>query len=120
MNSTNEANDAEETKGAKPAPGVQVVATIIDPSVRDDGRGDPQLLVASRRERPLGARPGLDGSHPVRDKLLARARAAIGVNELDGTPPASHSSLPPASSSSAPPSVDDDWDLPEPSLPRLG
>lgn len=120
MNSTNEANDAEETKAAKPAAGVQVVATIIDPLVRDDGRGDPQLLVASRRERPLGARQAPDGGHPVRDKLLARARTALGANEA-GSRAMSASNAPPAASSSAPPSADDDWDLPEPSLgPRLG
>jgi murein DD-endopeptidase MepM/ murein hydrolase activator NlpD len=126
MNSTNEATEtAEETKGVPVATGVKVVATIIDPSVRDDGRGDPQLLVAPRRERPLGARPSLEGSHPVRDKLLARARGAL---ELDKSAAgASTSSLPPSSLpapsslGSAPPSADDDWDLPEQSfVPRLG
>jgi murein DD-endopeptidase MepM/ murein hydrolase activator NlpD len=121
MNSTNEALEtaetAEETKSAPTPSGVKVVATIIDPSVRDDGRGDPQLLVASRRERPLGARPSLDGSHPVRDKLLARARGALDHDKGARTT----SSSPPASTSSAPPSANDDWDLPEQSFaPRLG
>lgn len=70
---------AERPAASAPdTPAPRVVARVIDPSVRDDGRGDPQFTLQVRRERtssPVGATAG--GSHPVRERLLARARAAI-------------------------------------------
>ncbi|HTV24036.1 MAG TPA: M23 family metallopeptidase, partial [Polyangiaceae bacterium] len=58
---------------------MRVVAKIIDPSVRDDGRGDPQFSMEPSRER-VNRAPHVAGSpHPVRARLLARARAAIDV-----------------------------------------
>ncbi|HWO10267.1 MAG TPA: peptidoglycan DD-metalloendopeptidase family protein, partial [Polyangiaceae bacterium] len=76
----------------------------------------PHLVVASRTE-PAARRP-VDGSHPVRDKLLARARSALGANDREGgaAPPP-----PAAAAASAPAAADDEWDLPEPSAtPRPG
>jgi murein DD-endopeptidase MepM/ murein hydrolase activator NlpD len=55
----------------------RVVAKIIDPSVRDDGRGDPQFSLEPQRER-VNRTPRVVGTpHPVRERLLARARAAL-------------------------------------------
>jgi murein DD-endopeptidase MepM/ murein hydrolase activator NlpD len=57
----------------------RVVAKIIDPTVRDDGRGDPQFtLQPSERANPMRAR---GEPHPVRERLLARARSAMVANE---------------------------------------
>lgn len=45
--------------------------------MRDDGRGDPQFTLEPRRER-VADTPRLAGSpHPVRERLLAKARAAL-------------------------------------------
>src|SRR5688572_25843662 len=67
----------------------RVVATIIDPSVREDGLGEPVLLMARDRARgAAGEDAGLGGGvriargHAVRERLMARARAA-------SSPPAS-------------------------------
>lgn len=70
----------ESTDTAEPLPaGARVVARVVDPLVREDGRGDPQLILRTEA-RPgtaeAGAGSAAHGSHPVRDRLLARARAA--------------------------------------------
>jgi len=65
---------------ASPA-GARVVARVIDPSVREDGGGAPVLILhtaeaRARVRQSLG--PDLSGAgHPVRERLLARARAAL-------------------------------------------
>lgn len=67
------------TSGAAPLnpARARVVAKIIDPAVRDDGRGDPQFSLEPQRER-LNRVPRVVGTpHPVRERLLARARAAL-------------------------------------------
>src|SRR5690606_26290664 len=65
----------------------RVVARIIDPSVRDDGRGDPQFTIEPLRDR-VARTPRVVGSpHPVRERLLAKARAALeAVPEAEPTP----------------------------------
>jgi murein DD-endopeptidase MepM/ murein hydrolase activator NlpD len=64
---------------ATPQP-ARIVAKIIDPTVRDDGRGDPQFTVQPPSERTRPARAPGD-PHPVRERLLARARSALVANE---------------------------------------
>src|SRR5688572_22993183 len=72
-----------------PSATVRVVARIVDPSVRQDGRGDPELVMRTASGAELAGAafdvPGAGSvvaawpgrpSHPVRDKLLAKARAA--------------------------------------------
>lgn len=65
---------------ASPA-AARVVARVIDPSVREDGGGAPVLILhtaeaRARLRQSLG--PDLSGAgHPVRERLLARARAAL-------------------------------------------
>lgn len=66
--------------------------------MRDDGRGDPQFTLEPRRER-VADTPRLAGSpHPVRERLLAKARAA-----LDAVPEPTPKSSPPA------PVADEAW-----------
>lgn len=64
----------------------RVVATIIDPSVREDGRGDPQLVMQTRGERNGVARRSAGEPHPVRERLLARARTALSANAIGAAP----------------------------------
>lgn len=91
------ANLAAPKPGGASAP-ARVVARIIDPSVRDDGRGDPQFTLEPRRER-VADTPRLAGSpHPVRERLLAKARAA-----LDAVPEPTPKPSPPA------PVADEAW-----------
>jgi murein DD-endopeptidase MepM/ murein hydrolase activator NlpD len=72
------ADAAGPAQSATPNIPSRVVARVIDPSVRDDGRGDPQFTSEVRRERTsVAAGTGASGHHPVRDRLLAKARAAI-------------------------------------------
>jgi murein DD-endopeptidase MepM/ murein hydrolase activator NlpD len=65
-----------------PAPGApaRLIGTIVDPAVREDGRGDPQLVLHADIGPVDAAAPGASAStgtgHPVRDRLLAKARAA--------------------------------------------
>jgi len=51
-----------------------VVASIIDPLVREDGVGEPVLFM--RTERGLDHQVSSSGAHPVRERLLAKARLA--------------------------------------------
>ncbi len=60
-----------------PGPQARLVARIVDPAVREDGRGDPQLVLHVNRGPAGEAAPAEHrASHPVRDRLLARARLA--------------------------------------------
>ncbi len=68
---------SEHPPAAAPHPPARVVAKIIDPSVRDDGRGDPQFSMEPRRDRVLRTPSIAGGVHPVRQRLLSRARAAL-------------------------------------------
>ncbi len=85
----------------------RIVARVIDPSVREDGLGEPVMLFPSRRSEPgagmtaARANGSGGGSHPVRDRLLAKARAAA----------ASASDAGPGSAEAAP--------LPERARPKL-
>jgi hypothetical protein len=65
-----------------PRPETRIVAKIIDPTVRDDGRGDPQFSMQPARERPRINRAA-GAPHPVRERLLARARSALASNVAD-------------------------------------
>jgi murein DD-endopeptidase MepM/ murein hydrolase activator NlpD len=88
------ASDAgAEVPAAPAAPrAARVVAKIIDPAVRDDGRGDPQFSMEPARERVVTQRAPGD-PHPVRERLLARARTALGANApANNAPPANTAS----------------------------
>jgi murein DD-endopeptidase MepM/ murein hydrolase activator NlpD len=56
----------------------RVVARIIDPSVREDGLGEPVFITRPERSRngAAGSEAGGPANHPVRERLLAKARAA--------------------------------------------
>ncbi len=61
-----------------------MVARIIDPSVRDDGLGEP-VFISSRERSGTGAGnsdAGGQSNHPVRERLLAKARAARDARAL--------------------------------------
>jgi murein DD-endopeptidase MepM/ murein hydrolase activator NlpD len=66
---------------------VRIVASVVDPSVRQDGRGDPQFILhGATATRADGAEPTAPQSgHPVRDRLLAKARAAAAGTSVAGT-----------------------------------
>jgi murein DD-endopeptidase MepM/ murein hydrolase activator NlpD len=101
------ASATPEARAPGPAP-VRVVAKIIDPSVRDDGRGDPQFSLEPQRDR-VNRQPRVVGvPHPVRERLLARARAALDV-VADADPSARPRTGAPA--------ADDEW-FPHGSAPR--
>jgi murein DD-endopeptidase MepM/ murein hydrolase activator NlpD len=73
-----EADEAPEPT-VSPAVGARVIARVVDPLVREDGRGDPQLILRTEARPPgedAGAGSASRASHPVRDRLLAKARAA--------------------------------------------
>jgi murein DD-endopeptidase MepM/ murein hydrolase activator NlpD len=77
----------------------RVVARVIDPAVREDGRGDPVLILhtADARARvlqSLGPDVGARGA-AVRERLLAKARAAAAA------PRAAESGAPPSVASEA-------------------
>lgn len=83
-------------------PRTRVVARVVDPAVREDGRGEPVLVLHTseareRVQRSLG--PVLGDSrgsvgHPVRERLLAKARqAALGSAPSSISP---SSNVPPA------------------------
>jgi murein DD-endopeptidase MepM/ murein hydrolase activator NlpD len=94
------AASAGPTTPSTPAP--RVVARVIDPSVRDDGRGDPQFTMQVRRERTSAAVGTPSGNHPVRDRLLARARAAIETSAASANLPAAPDPRPLVASESRP------------------
>ncbi len=91
------------------APATRVVARIVDPSVREDGRGEPVLILhtAEARERLLSSQGpdiALRGA-AVRERLLARARAAsVAPARRSSAPPPPYSQPPSARPSSLPPS----------------
>jgi murein DD-endopeptidase MepM/ murein hydrolase activator NlpD len=65
---------AEGSRQVQPS-ATRIVASIVDPAVRQDGRGDPQFVLhapAAAAAEQAAAPP----AHPVRDRLLAKARAA--------------------------------------------
>ena len=75
------------------------MAKIIDPSVRDDGRGDPHFSLEPRRES-VSREPRVTGApHPVRQRLMARARAALDAVEPEAN----------ARARSSAPATDDEW-----------
>lgn len=88
---------------------VRVVARIVDPAVREDGRGEPVLVLhtAEARARLLqsqGPDIALRGA-AVRERLLAKARAAVAAPGPLGSsaPPALRPSSSPPSSAPPPP-----------------
>src|SRR5688572_12271533 len=89
-------SEAGRASGVAPRPGsttastpaTRVVARVIDPSVRDAGRGDPQCSMQVRREPTSAAVGTLGGPPPVRERLLARARAAIETSAASANLPA--------------------------------
>ena len=78
----------------------RIVAKIIDPSVRDDGRGDPQFTSQVPQTRAPGSHSRASAGHPVRDRLLAKARAATstfpaaGAASTDAEAPPARSAVP--------------------------
>lgn len=93
MKRIEESTDAPELPAASPAPaaspeassvspaaaspaGPRVIARIVDPLVREDGRGDPQLILRTDARPSGGSSLASRASHPVRDRLLAKARVA--------------------------------------------
>ncbi len=55
----------------------RLVGRIVDGDVRDDGGREPSLALVARSGAQAGEeRSAQSGSHPVRDRLLAKARAA--------------------------------------------
>jgi murein DD-endopeptidase MepM/ murein hydrolase activator NlpD len=81
----------------------RLIGTIVDPAVREDGRGDPQLVlhaaVASGAEPSSSVSTGT--GHPVRDRLLAKARAAS-LSRAGGGAEPSESAAPPRHGSERP------------------
>jgi murein DD-endopeptidase MepM/ murein hydrolase activator NlpD len=89
----------------------RIVAKVVDPAVRDDGRTDPQFSPASQGERPPSpAARGSGSHHPVRDRLLAKARNALVANAAGGAPSLASKVLPAAPAPSPPV---DDWNAPD-------
>jgi murein DD-endopeptidase MepM/ murein hydrolase activator NlpD len=91
------------------------VARVVDASVRDDGVNEPALELASQRgyarvrsPEPGEASTSSDGlvrglgfsGHPVRDRLLERARAALEQNRAAADGPAAAGKSAPASAPS--------------------
>ena len=99
-------HEPEPRRGLTPEPGaaappLRIVARIVDPAVREDGSGEPVLILhtAEARARLLqsqGPDVALRGA-AVRERLLARARAAAAA------PAPRPSSQPPPSSEPPPP-----------------
>jgi murein DD-endopeptidase MepM/ murein hydrolase activator NlpD len=87
---------------APTTPATRVVARVIDPAVRDDGRGDPQFTMQVRRERHSAAAGAPSASHPVRERLLARAKAAIETSAASANLPAAPDPRPLVASESRP------------------
>lgn len=98
-------DDAPSPGGAR-----RLVARVVDASVRDDGVNEPALELASprgyarvRSPEPGEASTSADGlgfsGHPVRDRLLERARAALEQNRAPAVEPA-----PPVAAGAAAPS----------------
>jgi murein DD-endopeptidase MepM/ murein hydrolase activator NlpD len=118
---------------APPSPAARrLVARVVDASVRDDGVNEPVLELASQRgyvrvrsPDPLEQSTSADGlvrglsfnGHPVRDRLLARARAAE-LTAKAPAPPPSPLEPPPAAEEPAP-SPDVESEPPPESLPRF-
>jgi murein DD-endopeptidase MepM/ murein hydrolase activator NlpD len=105
MEERGEAETAPQTLTAR------VVAKVVDPAVRDDGRTDPQFSPVPQREAARSSvAPGNGAHHPVRDRLLARARTALVANEAVAARP---SVSEPSTTTAATPSPVDDWNAPD-------
>lgn len=101
----------ERTEARRPEAGEpvapRVVASVIDPLVREDGVGEPVLFVRSESgAQRLSSSPR--AAHPVRERLLAKAREAS-ARSASSPPPA----MPAASTDSAAQQSGSDADAPD-------